>query len=286
MKSKLVIGRYRRPDIGVEVLTTPGKGLAVEVGSPPSFDSAKKIGQLQQDASAISRGLVLGNAEQGPLEVTESFRARGLPIVGVGGNVPTTPCCGRLNAEVPAVKAEPPPVSESAPLERTHSGAGTAMRIVSAFGTAAVLTSDASTSEKAKALVEGYAVSEVTGAITNAVVGGELAEILGGPIGFVIGMCGDNANSCRDQAMAEARADMLKEINGRAYWIMMQTMASGSPADYSVAYGMAVHEKYVELGLSTPRRDCDPTQACCANTPLRLTLEPHQAYSGPQMYSR
>jgi hypothetical protein len=103
--------------------------------------------------------------------------------------------------------------------------------------------------------------------------------------------CGDQAGACeaqaRTKAREEAREEILSEITNRAYWIMVQTWASGSPGDWSIAYEMAIHEKYVQLGLDKPKA-CDPTKACCASTPLRMTLDPKDLpfNNGQQMYAR
>jgi RHS repeat-associated protein len=86
-KSQLVQGRWRQPDLAIEFNTAPGRGMVVEIGAPPSFAGAYKMGQAAQDASAISRGLVLGKAEP-YLHIEGRFEARGLPVVGDGGNVP------------------------------------------------------------------------------------------------------------------------------------------------------------------------------------------------------
>ena len=136
MEGKLVLGRWRKPDLGVEWKATPGEGMAVEIGSPPSFLSLKKIGQLQQDAAAIANGLVLGSKETGPLKINESFSARGLPIVGEGGNVPGAP---RVQFYEPG-EARPPGLEPEGAV-----GKGLGTKAIATVATALVVFGRAST---------------------------------------------------------------------------------------------------------------------------------------------
>jgi hypothetical protein len=92
---------------------------------------------------------------------------------------------------------------------------------------------------------------------------------------LVIGMCSDQAGACEAQARAEARQDLLDELNGRAMAIFYKVVAKGYVPEWPFVYEIAVHEKYVELGLDKTdeaRRKLigpqDPNK--CSNAPPPL----------------
>jgi RHS repeat-associated protein len=82
---------FRKPDLAVELKATPGEAIAVEVSSPPNFASRGKLAQAAQDRLALSKGLSLGDSKSGLLKGSGTFKARGLPVVGPGGNTPGSP---------------------------------------------------------------------------------------------------------------------------------------------------------------------------------------------------
>jgi RHS repeat-associated protein len=278
MKGKLVLGRRRRPDLGVEWKATPGQGIAVEIGSPPSFLSLKKIRQLAQDASAIERGLVLGNKETGPLRINESFSARGLPIVGDGGNVPGS---APVQFYEPGERPLPPEpvVSPKEPL----GGRGLVTTTVAVAATALVVFGPGSAKEKALTLAVGYGMGKGTEFLATRAVGAELAGILSAPIALVIGMCSDQGSACEDQARAKAHQELLDKINGRAWAIYYSELGTYPGPEWNFAYDKAVHEKYVELGLD---KADEARQKLLRAQPLLNNTAPIVNDTAPRMNAR
>ncbi|MGI8960801.1 MAG: SpvB/TcaC N-terminal domain-containing protein [Bryobacteraceae bacterium] len=144
---------------------------------------------------------------------------------------------------------EPPKLLGPGSEEGAIAGKGLGTKALTVATVAIVALGEGSLKEKAETLTVGYGVGKGTEILATRVVGAELAGILSLPVAFVIGMCGDQAGACEAQARAEARQDLIDEINGRAWNIYLIESTKGYVPDLNFVYEMAIHEKYVALGL-------------------------------------
>jgi hypothetical protein len=167
-------------------------------------------------------------------------------------------------------------------------------KVYTGIAIVSILSSDASATEKAKALAGSYVFGKGVNFAATSIAGAELAEILDLPLAFVFNLC----DNCEDQERIErneAQQAFLEKINGRATAIFYSELATGNHPEWQFAYEQAVHEKYVELGLD--KADAaqqkarvemfgDPNPNVCskyAPHPL-LDLSPSApVYNGPRM---
>jgi RHS repeat-associated protein len=287
LKTKLVIGRWRKPDLGVEM---PGRTLAVEIGSPPSFSDAKKIGQLAQDAEAMRRGLVLASKEGVVVRPTESFQARGLPIVGEGGNVPGSPKVQLNKVAIPPAAPVPaaPPVPETPPAAAAGPAVGVKAVVTGAF-VGAVLLGPGSAGEKAKTLGTAYALDKAVTGVTTKAVGAELAGMVSLGVGFALTLCGDSARSCEDQARAKALEELEDEFNRR----VDKRFDEEGGAELSFVKEQVLRQMMHERGLDkpSPRRpsSLSPIGECRKDELMispSVVPPPVSNFQAPQMSAR
>jgi RHS repeat-associated protein len=271
--------------IGQLVLATGGlhrepDSLVTQLEQPPT---QKSEDEFKRDEELENERIRRGNAQK---------KTAG----GRGGNSPPEPEGTRLSTVKDIKKglhwtekygnAKSIPVKKPPPPEGGPSTSGKVGKAAAWLWVGTVLAGEGSVAEKGKALAEGYALSKAAGSLASAAVGSELAAVLEFPVGLVLFMCGDNANSCEDQARRKAQDEMLDGIERRASAIFQREFYKGHAPEWKFVYEMAVHEKYVELGLD--KRPCDERHSCCANK-LDVTIPstpPPLLNNGPQMNPR
>src|SRR5262249_34432801 len=115
-------------------------------------------------------------------------------------------------------------------------------------------------------------------------VGAELAGLMGAVIPLVIGMPDDHGPGYHEEgAGLAAQKALLEELNGRAFAIYYREFGKGYLPEWKFVYEMAVHEKYLEMGLDK-HKDLSSKYG-----PAHLNLElgsPAPIYSASQMHAR
>ncbi len=80
--------KTRQPDFAIVYKDAPGEAQLIEVSSHKNFSSSSKQLQAMRDIEGEIRGGIIGNESTGYKNIADRFEAKGLPIVGEGGNVP------------------------------------------------------------------------------------------------------------------------------------------------------------------------------------------------------
>ncbi len=126
-------------------------------------------------------------------------------------------------------------------------GGGLGTKVVATVATALVVFGPGSAKEKAQTLTVGYGIGKGTQFLAARA---QLVAIMGATAAFVITLPNDQGAAYQEkQARLEAQQAVLEEINGRAVAIYYRELAKGYAPEWNFVYDMAVHEKYVELGL-------------------------------------